>query len=48
MIEIDADGDDRYDNNDPSDHEIEDFSDPNLNEIPDNIDDKGTNDNKKS
>ncbi|PPR95290.1 hypothetical protein GOBAR_AA25382 [Gossypium barbadense] len=33
VIETDMDGDDGYDNNDPSDYEVEDFSDPDLNEI---------------
>ncbi|KAH1091791.1 hypothetical protein J1N35_019048 [Gossypium stocksii] len=43
VIEIDADGDDGYDNNDPSNHEVEDDNDLDLDEVPIFIDDKGAN-----
>ncbi|PPR94609.1 hypothetical protein GOBAR_AA26060 [Gossypium barbadense] len=42
--EIDADVRDGYDNNGPSDHEVEYYSDLNLDEILDDIDDKGIDD----
>ncbi|PPD80227.1 hypothetical protein GOBAR_DD22835 [Gossypium barbadense] len=45
VIEINADGDDGYDNNDHSDHEVEDYSDLDLNKVSDDIDSKGANDN---
>ncbi|PPR85573.1 hypothetical protein GOBAR_AA35115 [Gossypium barbadense] len=36
-----ADGDDVYDNNGSFDHEVEDFSDPNQDVVPNDIDDEG-------
>ncbi|KAH1033146.1 hypothetical protein J1N35_045320 [Gossypium stocksii] len=44
VIEIDADGENRFDTNGHFDHECEDFSDFDLDEIPDDIDDEGSND----
>ncbi|KAK5825819.1 hypothetical protein PVK06_020687 [Gossypium arboreum] len=44
VIETNMDDDDGYDSNDLSDHEVEDFSDLDLNEVPDDIDDESTND----
>ncbi|KAK5786467.1 hypothetical protein PVK06_041104 [Gossypium arboreum] len=44
VIETHANDDDGYDNNGSSDHEVEDYSDPNLDDIPDDIDDKCAND----
>ncbi|PPS18494.1 hypothetical protein GOBAR_AA02079 [Gossypium barbadense] len=41
VIEIDALGEDGSDNNDCSDHECEDFSDPDLDDVPDDIHDEG-------
>ncbi|PPS19555.1 hypothetical protein GOBAR_AA01008 [Gossypium barbadense] len=43
VIETDTDGDDEYDNNDPSGQEVEDFSDPDINKVPNDIDDEGAN-----
>ncbi|KAH1121818.1 hypothetical protein J1N35_004978 [Gossypium stocksii] len=43
VIKTDADGGDGYDNNDPFGHEVEYYSDPNLDEVPNDIDDDGTN-----
>ncbi|KAH1056726.1 hypothetical protein J1N35_034791 [Gossypium stocksii] len=40
VIEIDANVDYRYDNNDHFDHDVEDFSDLDLDEVPDDIDDE--------
>ncbi|KAK5836246.1 hypothetical protein PVK06_012020 [Gossypium arboreum] len=40
VIEADADGDDVYDNNGSSYHEVEDFSDPNQDVVPNDIDDE--------
>ncbi|PPR93499.1 hypothetical protein GOBAR_AA27173 [Gossypium barbadense] len=45
LIETNVDGDDGYDNNGPFDHEVEDYSDPDLDKILDDIDDKGVNEN---
>ncbi|PPS17231.1 hypothetical protein GOBAR_AA03345 [Gossypium barbadense] len=44
LIETDADVKDGYDNHGPFDHEVEDYSDPNLDKISNDIDDEGTND----
>ncbi|KAK5844524.1 hypothetical protein PVK06_000664 [Gossypium arboreum] len=38
MIETDLDGEDGFDNNDDSDNKGEDFSDPNVDEVPNDID----------
>ncbi|MBA0783931.1 hypothetical protein Gotri_001568 [Gossypium trilobum] len=43
MTETNANGEDKFDNNGRLDHECEDFSDSDLDEIPD-IDDEGTDD----
>ncbi|PPD97403.1 hypothetical protein GOBAR_DD05553 [Gossypium barbadense] len=43
VFETDVDGDDEYDNSDPCDHEIVDYSDPDLDEVPNDIDDEGAN-----
>lgn len=43
MIEIDANDEYGSGNNGSSDHEGKDFSDPNLDEVSDDIDDKGAN-----
>ncbi|PPD85082.1 hypothetical protein GOBAR_DD17981 [Gossypium barbadense] len=43
VFKTDADGDDGYDNNDPFDHEVEDCSDLDLDEVLDDIDDEDTN-----
>ncbi|KAK5835997.1 hypothetical protein PVK06_011732 [Gossypium arboreum] len=40
-----VDGDDGYDNCDPSDHKVADYSNPSLVEVPDDISEEGTNDN---
>ncbi|PPS01515.1 hypothetical protein GOBAR_AA19149 [Gossypium barbadense] len=45
VIKTDADGDDVYDNNGSSDHKVEDYSDPDQDEVLDDIDDEGVNDN---
>ncbi|KAK5811673.1 hypothetical protein PVK06_027028 [Gossypium arboreum] len=45
VIDTDADGDDVYDKNGSSNHEVEAFSDPNENEVSNEICDEGTNDN---
>lgn len=42
-----TDGEDGYDNNIRSDHEVEDYSNLDLDEILDDIDDEGVNDDKK-
>ncbi|PPR89570.1 hypothetical protein GOBAR_AA31114 [Gossypium barbadense] len=44
MIETNVDGDYRYDNNSYSDYEVEDYSGPGLEEVTDDIDDKGASD----
>ncbi|PPE00585.1 hypothetical protein GOBAR_DD02407 [Gossypium barbadense] len=44
LIETDTDGEDRYDNHGPFDHEVEDYSDPDLDKVLDDINDEGTND----
>ncbi|KAK5802662.1 hypothetical protein PVK06_030275 [Gossypium arboreum] len=44
VIETDVDGDDGYDNNDPSNHEVEDDSDLDLDEVLSYIDAEGAND----
>ncbi|PPE01600.1 hypothetical protein GOBAR_DD01387 [Gossypium barbadense] len=44
VIETYADGDDVYDNNGFSDHEVEDYSDLDQDEVLDDIDDEGVND----
>ncbi|KAH1106632.1 hypothetical protein J1N35_010400 [Gossypium stocksii] len=44
VIETDVDGVDGYGNNGLSDHVVEDYSDPDLNEVSDDIDDEGAND----
>ncbi|PPE00214.1 hypothetical protein GOBAR_DD02790 [Gossypium barbadense] len=46
VIETHADSDNGYDNNSPSDHEVEDYSDPNLDEVSNDIDDKCANDDR--
>ncbi|KAH1033835.1 hypothetical protein J1N35_046009 [Gossypium stocksii] len=46
VIDIDVDGDHGYDNNGYSRHEVEDYSDSDLNDVSDDIDDKGTNDDR--
>ncbi|PPE01164.1 hypothetical protein GOBAR_DD01807 [Gossypium barbadense] len=43
VIETYAYGEDGYDNNGPSNHEVEDYSDPYLDEVPNDIDDEGMN-----
>ncbi|KAH1047208.1 hypothetical protein J1N35_037992 [Gossypium stocksii] len=42
VLNIDADSDYGYDNNNPSNHKVEDYSDSNLDRVLDNIDDKDT------
>ena len=37
-------GDDIYNSSDPSDHEVDSESDPDVDEVPDDIDDEGVND----
>ncbi|PPS00421.1 hypothetical protein GOBAR_AA20244 [Gossypium barbadense] len=44
MIETDAYGEYAYDNNDPSDHEVEDYSNYDIDEVSDDIDDESAND----
>ncbi|PPD81939.1 hypothetical protein GOBAR_DD21137 [Gossypium barbadense] len=44
VIETDADGDDVYDNNGFSNHEVEEYSDLDLDEVLDDINNEGTND----
>lgn len=46
VIETDVDGDNGYDNNGLSDHVVKDYSDPDLNEVPNDIDDEGVNDDR--
>ncbi|KAH1056965.1 hypothetical protein J1N35_035030 [Gossypium stocksii] len=41
VFETDADGDDEYNNSDPCDHEVVDYSNPDLDEVLDDIDDEG-------
>ncbi|PPS01374.1 hypothetical protein GOBAR_AA19291 [Gossypium barbadense] len=43
LLEVNVDGEDGYDNNGPSNHEVEDYSDLNLDEVSDDIDDEGVN-----
>ncbi|KAK5818825.1 hypothetical protein PVK06_023771 [Gossypium arboreum] len=43
VIETNADGDDRYNNNGFSDHEVKDYSDFDLDEVPNDIDNKDAN-----
>ncbi|KAK5812434.1 hypothetical protein PVK06_027864 [Gossypium arboreum] len=43
VIKTNADGDEKYDNNGPN-HEVEDYSDPNLDEVLHDIDNKGAGD----
>ncbi|KAK5812888.1 hypothetical protein PVK06_028332 [Gossypium arboreum] len=44
VIETDVDGVDRYDNNGLFDHVVEDYSDPDLNEVLNDINDERAND----
>ncbi|KAK5810648.1 hypothetical protein PVK06_025964 [Gossypium arboreum] len=44
VIETSADGDDGFDNNDPFDHEIEDYKGPDLEKVLDDVDDECVND----
>ncbi|PPR90025.1 hypothetical protein GOBAR_AA30657 [Gossypium barbadense] len=46
MIEIDANSEDEYDNNGPSDCEVEDYSNSDLDEVSNDIDDECANDNE--
>ncbi|PPD87862.1 hypothetical protein GOBAR_DD15201 [Gossypium barbadense] len=46
VIEIDANGEDGYDNNDHSNLEVEDYNDLDLDEVSDDIDDECVNDNE--
>ncbi|KAH1097198.1 hypothetical protein J1N35_014119 [Gossypium stocksii] len=41
VIETNADGDDGYDNNGSSDHDVEDYNDPDIDEVLDDIDNEG-------
>ncbi|PPD84090.1 hypothetical protein GOBAR_DD18976 [Gossypium barbadense] len=43
MIKTDTDGEDGCDNNSPSNHKVEDYSDPNLDKVLYDIDNEGTN-----
>ncbi|KAK5825686.1 hypothetical protein PVK06_020544 [Gossypium arboreum] len=44
VIEIDGEGDDGYDDNGSSDHEVEDYTDPDLEDVPNDLDDERAND----
>ncbi|PPD96843.1 hypothetical protein GOBAR_DD06111 [Gossypium barbadense] len=44
LIETDTDGQDEYDNNGCFDHEVEDYSDPDLDDVLNDIDDECAND----
>ncbi|KAK5843367.1 hypothetical protein PVK06_005821 [Gossypium arboreum] len=46
VIESDMDGEDGYDNNGPFDHKVEDYSYPDQDEVPEDIDNEGANDNE--
>ncbi|PPS10334.1 hypothetical protein GOBAR_AA10320 [Gossypium barbadense] len=46
LIETDIDGEDEYDNNSYFDHEVEDYSEPDLDDVPDDINNKCANDDK--
>ncbi|KAK5813147.1 hypothetical protein PVK06_028593 [Gossypium arboreum] len=45
VIQTDADSDNGYDNNGPN-YEVENYSDPDLDEVPEDIDDKYVNDDR--
>ncbi|PPR85000.1 hypothetical protein GOBAR_AA35714 [Gossypium barbadense] len=45
-LETDVVGDDVYHSSDPSDHEVDSESDPDVDKVPDDIDDEGVNDDR--
>ncbi|PPD94154.1 hypothetical protein GOBAR_DD08830 [Gossypium barbadense] len=46
LLEVNTDGEDEYDNNGLSNHEVEDYSGPDLDEVSDDINDEGANDDR--